>query len=830
MTFDNTNHFGFDRLRTWPRQLACLFLFITCLPVFAQAQVATADKFTTPEGFEASLVYKVPKGQGSWVSLTNDPQGRLIACDQYGALYRIKLTDGKADVAALDLNLGAAQGLLCAFDSLYVMSTGMKNGKYKCEPGLYRVQDTNGDDNYDKVEHLQKIVGRGEHGAHAIVLSPDKKSLFICAGNMTGLPPLAGSKQPKVWQEDQIIKRFPDPRGHATGLRAPGGWICKCDPEGKNFELFANGFRNEYDIAFDPNGELFTYDSDMEWDIGLPWYRSTRVCQVVSGGEFGWRTGSGKWPAYYADSVAPVLDIGPGSPTGVTFGTGAKFPAKYQNALFISDWSYGAIYAIALKPNGASFTATKERFCAAPALPVTDIVVNSDGNIYFTIGGRRAESALYCVKYTGAESTAPATYPAPTNLALERRKFEAGHKPDAEIDLASIITALNSDDRSIRYAARIALEHQPSQNWIAQVSSQPTQAKLELAIAMARVAPKNQASVVETLSGLDFASLTDQQKLHLIRAYSLVLCRMGDPETATQQALEKLEANFPTGDQFVDHELSRLLVAGQSPTIVAKLMPIFKKQTTQEAHVATALTLSDASAGWTLDLRRDYFQTMLDNANSRGGNSFAGYVTNIRKHAISKMSKESKKELAELLARRPVKDDPYAELKARPTVKEWTVADLLPTDESVLEGRDLENGKKMFAVATCYKCHRIKRDGGVVGPDLTTAGRRFGAKDLLEAIVEPSKAISDQYEAQKFLMEDERVIVGRVVNLFGSQYAVQPDMADPSTIIRIEVDEIEESAPSKVSPMPTGLLDTLTKEEILDLLAYMRSTAEEPKK
>ena len=101
MTFDNTNHFSFDSLRTRCRQLACLFLFITCLPVIAQAQVATADKFTTPEGFEASLVYKVPKGQGSWVSLTNDPQGRLIACDQYGALYRIKLTDGKADVLSL---------------------------------------------------------------------------------------------------------------------------------------------------------------------------------------------------------------------------------------------------------------------------------------------------------------------------------------------------------------------------------------------------------------------------------------------------------------------------------------------------------------------------------------------------------------------------------------------------------------------------------------------------------------------------------------------------------------------------------------------------------
>ena len=226
-------------------------------------------------------------------------------------------------------------------------------------------------------------------------------------------------------------------------MKAPGGWICKTDPEGKSFELFANGFRNEYDIAFDPNGELFTFDSDMEWDIGLPWYRSTRVCHVVSGAEFGWRSGSGKWPQYYADSVAPVLNVGPGSPTGVTFGTGAKFPAKYQNSFLISDWSYGAIYAIHLKPNGASFTATKERVCAAPALPVTDIVVNpADGNIYFTTGGRRSDSALYRIKYVGSESTEPATYPAPTELALERRKLEAGHKPDAKIDMESTIKAL----------------------------------------------------------------------------------------------------------------------------------------------------------------------------------------------------------------------------------------------------------------------------------------------------------------------------------------------------------------------------------------------------
>ena len=830
MTFDSTKDLGFGQAFFYQKFICWIFL-VACFPTLATAQVATVDEFTLAEGFEAELVYTVPDGQGSWVSLTTDPKGRLIACDQYGAIYRITLKDGKAEVAPLDLNLGAAQGLLCAFDSLYVMSSGMKNGKFKSEPGLYRLQDTNGDDQYDKVEYLQKIFGRGEHGAHAIVLSPDKKSLFICAGNMTGLPPLSGSRQPQVWQEDQVIKRFFDPRGHATTLRAPGGWICKTDPEGKSFELFANGFRNEYDIAFDPNGELFTFDSDMEWDIGLPWYRSTRVCHVVSGAEFGWRSGSGKWPEYYADSVAPILNVGPGSPTGVTFGTGAKFPAKYQNAFFISDWSYGAIYTVHLTPNGASFTATKERFCAAPALPVTDIVVNpTDGSIYFAIGGRRSDSALYRIKYVGTESTSPATYPAPTELAVERHKLEAGHKPNAKIDLESTIKALSSADRSIRYAARVAIENQPSSSWSKDISSQPTQTKLELAMVLARVAPKEQALAVQTLKSLDFASLSWQQKMHLIRDYGLVLTRMGDPTEDTQQAIQSLEANYPTGDQLIDQELARLLVAGQSPTIVAKLIEVFKKQDTQEAQVATALTLSEAKVGWTQDLHRQYFQTMLDNANSRGGNSFDGYVTNIRQHAISKIPEKDAQELSGLLARRPDKVDPYAELKARPTVKSWTVAELLPAAESKLAGRDLVNGKKMFAVATCYKCHRIHREGGVVGPDLTTAGRRFGTKDLLEAIVEPSKAISDQYEAQKFEMEDGLVVIGRVVNLFGSQYAVQPDMADPSTIIRIEVDEIEESASSTVSPMPNGLLDTLTEDEILDLLAYMKSTADEKKK
>ena len=114
-------------------------------------------------------------------------------------------------------------------------------------------------------------------------------------------------------------------------------------------------------MAFDQNGELFTYDSDMEWDQGSPWYMPTRINHAVDGGDFGWRSGAGRWPAYYADSLNEVVNIGPGSPTGVTFGTGAKFPAKYQRALFAADWTFGTLYAIHLTPDGATFRGEKDR-------------------------------------------------------------------------------------------------------------------------------------------------------------------------------------------------------------------------------------------------------------------------------------------------------------------------------------------------------------------------------------------------------------------------------------------------------------------------------------
>ena len=317
------------------------------------------ENITAAEGFQVELLCSVPKErQGSWVCMTPDPQGRLIVSDQFGGLYRV--TPGKdidsTKVEKLSVKIGHVQGLLCAYNSLYVSVNG---DAVPCS-GFYRVRDTDGDDQYDEVKLLKKFNYGGEHGPHAIRLGPDGL-LYIIAGTHTKVPGGMDPQSPhRNWAEDLLLPRNPDGRGHATGFMSPAGWILRTDKDGKKWELFCAGFRNPYDIAFNQDGELFTYDADMEFDTGAPWYRPTRINHCVSAAEYGWRYGTGKWPEYFPDSLGAVVDIGLGSPAGIEFGIGAKFPGRYQRALFINDWTYGKVYAVHLQQQGASYTATFE--------------------------------------------------------------------------------------------------------------------------------------------------------------------------------------------------------------------------------------------------------------------------------------------------------------------------------------------------------------------------------------------------------------------------------------------------------------------------------------
>ncbi|MEO1615553.1 MAG: c-type cytochrome [Planctomycetota bacterium] len=791
---------------------------------FAQLGVTPPDQFKVPDGFEVELVYEVPgKTQGSWVSLAVDPNGGLVACDQEGSLYRVDVSQSPAKVEPLGVGVGSAQGILFAFDSLYV-NVNARGPQEK--NGVYRLQDTTGDGKYDKTEHILPLVGGGEHGPHALILSQDGKRVLTCAGNMTKLPStIARSRVPQVWQEDHLLPRMPDARGHAANRMAPGGWIGSFAPDGSDFELIASGFRNEYDIALNRAGELFSYDADMEWDVGTPWYRPTRVNHVISGAEFGWRNGTGKWPEYQPDSFGAAVNIGPGSPTGICFGYGAKFPKKYESALFIADWSYGNIHAVMLEEDGSTYTGSYETFATAAPLPVTDMVVRpEDGALYFAIGGRKTQSGLYRIVYRGEDAVSEVPDVKPSKAVALRKRLESFHAPSAKPRaVAAALKHLAHDDRAIRFAARTALEHQPLERWRGKLRDiENDHARALAVIALARVASPMEQSLACTLLGeCDWQDMSSEGQIALLRAYSLVAIRLGEfSDRQRQDIVDQVGTAFPTGNDNLDRELAQMLVYLDAPDAVIRIIKELKQAPSQENQIHYALVVRNAKSGWTESSYRDYFQWFNDVQSARGGMSFGGFINNIKNESVAKLDESLKTKLAGVLSP-PV--EAVAEEEQRSLVKQWTVDELVASMDGLERTPDFENGKKVFSSAQCYKCHRMGIQGGILGPDLTGAGGRFSVKDLIVAMVEPNKTISDQYGATQFLTDEGKVVTGRVVNMSGDKLRVMTNMLDPSKLTQVDRNSVEETRVSKTSMMPGNLLDTFTKEEIADLIAYLRA-------
>jgi putative heme-binding domain-containing protein len=786
-----------------------------------------AEQIKIKKGYKVELLYTVPRDeQGSWISLCADPRGRLYASDQYGGLYRVTPPPlgfaAPLKVEPVPVPCGEAHGLLWAFDSLYVVV----NKGHKYESGLYRLRDTNGDDVLDGVEKLKAIDGNGEHGPHAVILGPDGKSLYLVIGNHTKLMDVQSSRVPRLWGEDLIVPRLWDARGHAQDIYAPGGYIVKTDPDGKNWELVSIGFRNCYDAAFNKDGELFTFDSDMEWDMNTPWYRPTRVCHVTSGSDFGWRSGTGKWPTYYPDSLPPVVEIGPGSPTGMVFGhETTQFDADDKRKLFLCDWSYGKLYAVSMTQQSSSFVGQAEEFLSAAPLPLTDICVSPyDRAMYFTTGGRKTTSGFYRITRPyplNASSTSEGKRVDPKAV---RHEIESMHGPNRPEAIESTWRSLDDADRFIRFAARTAIEHQDAKAWAERaLNEEKPQAALTALLALARAGDKSlQPRLLASLDRAQWAGLSESQQLEMIRVYELALLRMGQPdEGATKRIVSRFDALFPANSRVLNSEICKLLAYLQAPTVVPKAMDLLAAAVTQEEQMDYVTTLRSVTAGWTPELRRKYFQWFTTAAGYRGGASFAGFVQNIKKEAVAKLSDEEKEDLRSILDAKPAAT--AAPPKPRPFFRKWTTDELTALVEGGLKDRDFDRGQALFAETRCVACHRFGADGGANGPDLTAAAGRLSVRDLIESIVEPNKVISDQYAAVTITTFSGKAVTGRIVNLTGDTLLINTDMFDPDAISKVRRDDIETQETSQVSMMPAGLIDTCTADEARDLIAFLLS-------
>ena len=162
---------------------------------------------------------------------------------------------------------------------------------------------------------------------------------------------------------------------------------------------------------------------------------------------------------------------------------------------------------------------------------------------------------------------------------------------------------------------------------------------------------------------------------------------------------------------------------------------------------------------------------------------------------------------------------------------EWKLADLAPTvDELDKGGRSFARGKQIFNVAACISCHKFDNAGQDFGPDLLKLdSKEFKAPaDVLKHLLDPSLRIEDKYKSYKFDLLAGGSFTGMVLEKTptGDYKVIENPLAKAESRL-IKKDDLDGAPkPSMVSIMPKGLLDKLTKDEILDLLAYVWARAD----
>ncbi|MGE4632986.1 MAG: family 16 glycoside hydrolase [Planctomycetota bacterium] len=763
----------------------------------------SVTRWSLPEGFHAEVLHQVDPKDGSWVCIALEGPGRFITSPQRGALKRVVIEDEAITVTDC-ANFGDAQGLLLVDGDLWVHVAGHR----KDRGGLWILSDPDGDGFFDQEKRLSAMGPGGEHGVHALVRGPDG-FVWTVVGNHIDVPEsLLTRDRYRNWQEDLVVERIWDPNGHAVGHLAPAGQILRIDPDTLEWERVAGGLRNSYDLAFHHDGSLFTYDADMEWDISTPWYRSPRVVEVVSGGEAGWRGGDAKWPDGVPDAVLPSVETDLSSPTGVSSGLEGNFPGRWRHAIYIADWAYGRILAYFPREEGAGWRGTVEPFAAAAAFNVADMVFGHDGALYGVTGGRGTASTMFRIR---ADVDSRPLLDAPTSslgarARALRRHLETGHLAARETLLGLAWRHLGNPDRSISYAARLTIEQLPVSIWRNLVLTDLGSSTRIGLLALARVGEQTDRDVLlEKLCDLP-APAGRRQILEELRIATVAIARRGDPAGATRQRLlARFDSLFPAGDLAIDRLCGDLLARLRAPALSQRVIHWLTEEADGVGGLAALRLLrftprdeqQNAQVATALKVIRE----------RKGGHSLRGFVDHIARELDDGSGLLTVPDLAP-----PVMPDP---------VTRWTEDSLLAAVSK--GGGDPVRGLEAYQKVLCSRCHRFQDVGGGSGPDLTGVLSRFSDVDLVRAMLEPSRDISDQYQWSIVSTVDD-VAVGRILRRNGSVMVLNTDPYGYQTqVIEGAISEIEASP---ISPMPPGLIDGLDASAVRDLWAYLGNSSQ----
>lgn len=782
-------------------------------------QGADPAKFSVADGFEIELIHSAAADEGSWVSIACDPQGRFVIGREDKGLLRLTLptAESKANgvqVETINETLQECRGLLFAHDSLYTIANTSQ--------AMYRLRDADGDGRYEQVDELFKLSGKAGHGRNGLALGPDGRVHLIC-GDSVDLP-------------SDVKDRTSPFTEHRRGEKTKEGFVLAFDADGNNREIVCTGLRNPYGIAFNADGEPFTYDADAEFDMGSPWYRPTRVLHLTSGSDFGWRGVTGDWPPYFpdhADNAPPVLDVGKGSPTNVMFGTASNFPLRYQKSLFMLDWAYGRIIAVDLEPRGASYVGKATTFVKGRPFNATSLTFGRDGAMYVVTGGRKTQSGLYRIRYTGKPETL--VEPTPQQIARRaysaehhrlRRQLEAGHTADSRVDLSQLIESLGSADPRLNYAARTAVEHRPIGEWRNQALEPISDwAHLSLLTALVRAGDRDSMdSLLRLLKKYDRSNLSVPQWTTFCDTFRCAIELRGSPPSSIPP---DLWIDLPDQDEMASN-VARLRASAALHTIGfwSEGMRKLKAAATQREQMLYLFLLRNHVYLANPELTEDYFGTLANARHWQGGEGMPRFIQRITDDALASVPEAERAKYATIVAPQTMPADDSPLVTTRPVVQAWKAEDVASLLMQTKQKASIERGREMFVAALCIRCHRFGASGHAVGPDLTGLARRFSRRDMLESIILPSKVIAEQYRTVQIETSDGRVVVGRILSegdYRSTKLRIATNPLDPRQVTDVEKSTIESHTTTNTSLMPEGLLNTLSADEIRDLLAYLET-------
>lgn len=166
---------------------------------------------------------------------------------------------------------------------------------------------------------------------------------------------------------------------------------------------------------------------------------------------------------------------------------------------------------------------------------------------------------------------------------------------------------------------------------------------------------------------------------------------------------------------------------------------------------------------------------------------------------------------------------------AQPKTTEWKTDDLAPALAQLDSARNLARGKDLFTKLACASCHKLGSEGVSFGPELTAVFAQYqnDPKEVLRHILEPSLVISNRYRSFQFELQNGDEVSGLIVKEEGELLTVQAG-ASASLIQTLKKSDLRIQEPLKSSVMPPGLLNQLSPEEILDLLAFLKSGGHVP--